>query len=244
MKGVRIYILSIVLLASCDDNSRGKINFVFQPAYIPSTTVTSKSYFSTDGFCSKTICINSDSTFTWVQGCEDQSAISIGRWRVAGDSIELVPAARDAGNIQYRTYLSSSRMDSRVTIIIKDKIGKPVKNFIVLPFNATPAFILTDDGIVMSNRSDYKQSNFLDNFSTDSTGTIRLLKAETDSLAFSKLYALTGKKFRISTSNLPDTIVLSININGIAFRLHKLKYQYHKPSRFKYKNGTLLFSSN
>lgn len=239
MKRITGCLLTAVLFASCHDDAPQKIINVFRPALANNKPVFTKKYGFSEGFCGQNIYLNSDSTFTWVHVCEGQSSSSVGKWEVTGDSVRLTPYPQKADNISYRVSFSKSIHDSRVVIMIADKTGAPVKGFVILPFNNKPAFIFTNKGVMMGDKS-YKLSYFQDNMSTDSTGTIRLLKSEKDSLDFSKLYALTGKTFRISTSNLPDTIRLIININGIAFAGYQVRYLADRPQRFRYTGGNLI----
>ncbi|QEC76534.1 hypothetical protein [Mucilaginibacter ginsenosidivorax] len=239
MKQITGCLLTAMLFASCNNDAQQKVIDVFRPALANIKPVTAKKYGFGEGFCGQNIYLNSDSTFTWVHACEGQSSSSIGKWQVAGDSVLLTPYPQKADNISYRVSLSKSIHDSRVVIIITDKTGTPVKDFVILPFNNKPAFTFTNKGVMMGDKS-YKLSYFQDNMSTDSTGTIRLLKSEKDSLDFSKLYALTGKTFRISTSNLPDTIRLTININGVAFTGYQVRYLADRPQKFRYAGGDLI----
>ncbi|WP_184548488.1 hypothetical protein [Mucilaginibacter sp. FT3.2] len=241
MRAITICFLSGMLLSSCHDDAREKITDVFRPALTNTRPVTTKSYSFGHGFCGQDIYINSDYTFTWKHGCEGQSSSCVGKWQIAGDSILLTPSAQKSNNIPFRVSFSKSNNDSQVVIVVTDKSNTPIGNFVILPFNSKPAFTFTDEGVMMGNK-DYKQSYFQDNLSTDSTGTIKLLKAEKDSLDFSKLYVLTGRKFRISTNNLPDTIRLTVGINAAAFAEYQIKYLAEKPAKFSYVAGKLIFN--
>lgn len=241
MRAITICFLSGLLFSSCHDNARQQITHVFTPSLVNNTPVTTIAYSVEQGFCGQTIDINNDHTFTWKHSCDGQSSSCIGNWQVIADSILLSPLSKSADNIPFKVSFSKSNNDSRVVIVVTDKVSKPVEDFVILPFNTRPAFTFTDKGVMMGNK-EYKQSYFQDHLSTDSTGTIKLLKAEKDSLDFAKLYVLTGKKFRISTSNLPDTIWLTIGINAEAFAEYQVKYLADKPTKFKYTAGKLVFN--
>jgi hypothetical protein len=233
-------LLAAVLLSSCHNDAMQKITCEFQPAYKPAKQVTTKIYSASQGFCGQTIYINSDSTFTWDHTCEGRSASSVGKWRIIGDSILLNPAPK-ANSIAYHVSFSRSGKDTRVVIIVKDKTNSPIEDFVILPFNDKPPFTFTDDGVLMGNKG-YNLSYFQDNLSTDINGAIKFQKSEKDSLDFSKLYALTGKTFRISTGNLPDTIYLMVSINAAAFSQYQVRYINDKPTKFKYTNGQLVLT--
>jgi hypothetical protein len=240
MKLIAVYLFTTILLSSCHHTSRENITKLFEPVYKAPARVSAKSYHIPYGFCDWDIAINSDSTFTWRRGCEGESASVVGRWHLVADSIELVQYPKNPANVAYFVSFSQLSSDSRVTIVVTDKTGAPVQNLVVLPFNKRPGFTFTDSGVKLGNKE--YTGNFPYGFATDSTGTITLPKAEKDSLAFLKLGVLTGKRFRMSTDNLPDTIRLVTSINAIAFKQSQVKYGDgdNKPVKFAYKNGALI----
>jgi hypothetical protein len=218
------------------DKSRENIKNVFQPTYAIKqvTTKVSGNYYH---YCDATLYLNSDSTFTYEQGCKGKPDFKFGKWRLVGDSVELDPFAEIKNHISYNVSFGESDRSTQVTFLLRDKTNTPIKDFVIQPFNQKPDFSFTGDGIQY-----IKTNNAIKvvpgQCSTNDAGIITLDKAKSDSLDFSKLYPLAGKKFTISTRNLPDTIKLVININAIALVNYRLKFlNDSKPFKFKYKGG-------
>ena len=110
--------------------------------------------------------------------------------------------------------------------IVSDKAGKPIENFIIQPFDKLPLYNYSHDGdLVVDKTSKNKLPGFPDNFSTDSTGVVKLNKQIADSLDFTKLYPLTGKRYHIGTSRLPDTVRLTINANAMLFENYRQPFK-------------------
>jgi hypothetical protein len=242
MKILISYLLVISIFCSCGNDAKEKIIKTFQPVY-KIKRVTTKISGNSYGYCEGGIFLNSDSTFTYEYGCKGKPYFEFGRWLRMGDSVQLDPYPGGKNNISYQVSFSNSSYNPKVTFIVLDKINTPIKDFIIQPFNDKPYFTFTEEGIQYT-----KTGNFFKTFpgecSTDNAGVLKLDKTLADSLDFSKLYALTGKKFTISSQNLPDTIKLIVDINAIALVNFRLKYFKNvKPFKLKYHNNEVVFDT-
>jgi hypothetical protein len=228
-------------LHSCGMPNTTELTKVFQPVY-NGKMVKTQVYNQGSGFCSSTVFVNSDSTFTYERGCEGDSHVGIGKWFLIKDSIKLTALERSPKNLSFKLTTSKSSADKYVTFIIQDKTHKPIEDFIIQSFNKNLNENYVDGvGLTISSSNGLERFN---QFKTDSLGILKIIKNKSDSLDFTKLYPLTGKAFRIRNHNLPDTIKLIININGAAFSFNQLSYANDMANHrmtFKYVNGKMIY---
>jgi hypothetical protein len=221
-----------ILFYSCHHDNLKDIIKVFQPVYIITKPITTKTYengeysnslyLNNGGSHFANLFLNSDTTFTYYNS---NTTLIIGQWHVIKDCFELIPFTHDKSNVSYHLKLSKSTNSPIATFIVLDKTEQPIENFIIQPFNSKPFYNYDSNGNLITDKTnENKLLGFPERFSTDNTGTIRLNKIKFDSLEFTKLYLLTRKKFRIGTRNLPDTIKLFININAIALFEPKINF--------------------
>lgn len=171
--------------------------------------VTSKAYTIKNGFCSTTIFLDSDSTFTYETGCEGRSRVSIGKWSVVGDSVVLKPFGKlnikPVCNVEV---ISSGKNDSTVTFIIKDKLGSST-NDILKP-------------ICLNNDEQEKATwQILFNHWKDS---LTIQTTSIDSFSFPRLTLLTGENFTFSAKDLPSTVMITLNLNSAAVGYDEITY--------------------
>lgn len=223
-KAVWASFLIFIFSCSCKQNDQGKIFKVFQPEYHFTKPVNAKLYtngyyksyaYTTGGYSEfQSLYLNSDTSFTFYN---NPDMVSVGTWHLTKDTVVLIPYSLRKSIISYNLKLSKTSTRPFVTFIIYDKTNHPIPNFLIQPFNNHPPYRYDSTGqLVLVKQGTNKLSGFPENYTTDSTGTVKFKKRQYDSLDFTKLSFLTRKKFTISTNNLPDTIKLVININGIA----------------------------
>ena len=212
-------ILSLFTMVAVGQDGTGDIIKVFQPAY-NYKPVSTMSISSESGFCESTLLLNTDSTFTYEQGCEGKSRVTIGKWHQSNDTVKLISTPKRNVKISFKCYLSGQKRHVYTTFIITDKALKPISGFTIQPFNTKPRYVLD------TQRADinYTINDLVDRYSTTNSGELKISKSKFDSLDFSKLNALTGRRYRIRNKNLPDTIRLMVNINAVAFSNYTIQY--------------------
>jgi len=222
--------LLIGMFCSCRQNHRKTITEVFQPEYkiekaIITTVYKGRKYlgseqsilFPTDTTAkayTTTLFLNNDSTFTY---CDYTSGTYFGKWQSSRDSAVLVPYSTGNNIISFRVSLSKSTTSPKAVFIVTDKTNKPIENFTIQPFNDKPLYVYDLHGHLDRTKGNQADTTSFWNFGTDSNGIKVIDKRKIDSLDFTKLYPLTHSRFSISTRDLPDTIKLTININGCVF---------------------------
>jgi len=224
MKRLLTYLFIISLLSSCDHKKdEEKIIAAFQPIFNQTIKTGARFLDSGDTFCSTSLYLNDDSTFTFEGGCEGHSSISLGKWQLLGDSVKLIPYPKNKINLSYNIILS--KWNEKPTVIFKvvDKTNKPIENFVIQPFNRKPLYGYTEQG-VLNRQQDSKNFDGPEIYQTDTAGVIKLYKRKTDSINFPKLDLLGGKHMNISTNYLPDTMQIMINVNSLAFFHNEIKY--------------------
>lgn len=198
-------------------------------------------FSSENGLCSNTICLNSDSSFTFEFGCEGRSTISAGVWNTIGDSIELKTYLEDYKPKFYKLEFSSDSVVSKNLLIqILDKTGFPIRDFVIVPKRSNDKFIFTSNSDIVLD----SMNNRVNIFKTDSNGLVVLSKALFDSLTFSQLKLLGEEKYSIINPKDSDSLTIKLTLNAIGFRYKELKYQTWKDSRKYFLTRTELLGHN
>jgi hypothetical protein len=223
MKHLLSYLFIIALLSSCDHKKdEEKIIAAFQPTFNHPQKTGARFLGSGDTFCSTSLYLNDDSTFTFEGGCEGHSSILLGKWQLLGDSVKLIPYPKDKINLSYNIILSKWNENPAVIFKVVDKTNKPIENFVIQPFNRKLLYSYTEQGTFKEQVN--KDFDGPETYQTDTAGVIKLYKLKTDSLNFPKLDLLGGKHVNISTNYLPDTVQIMINVNNVAFFHNETKY--------------------
>lgn len=214
----------IALMSSCDHKKdEEKIIAVFRPTFNSPTKIGTRFLGSGDTFCSTSLYLNDDFTFTFESGCEGHCSILLGKWQLLGDSVKLIPYPKKKIDLSYNVTLSKWNENPAVTFIVVDKTSKPIENFVIQPFDTKRLYSYTEHGLTL-NQSVNKDFNGPETYQTDTSGTVKLYKRKTDSLNFPKLDLLSGKHINISTNYLPDTVKIIVNVNSVAFFHNEIKY--------------------
>jgi hypothetical protein len=196
--------------------------------------ITTKKFYSKNGLCSQTIFLNSDFTYTSESGCEERSYVIMGRWKLKGDSVEL--SAYDTVKVPMICSIRGGRVpnksNKRTTFIIKDKTGKPVENFLILPHGKGTKYIYTDEGIT---ENPFAEEIPFNSFETDKNGRIDVDHSLFDSLAFSKLASIMRRTVAFSTKNLPAVITIRLNLNKEVFYYPVVRYFSPSAKVIRYK---------
>lgn len=218
MKGRLLYWLKLfAVCSSCRNVDTQSFARVFVPTYKPKPITVQYHTLYTTPLCSEGIWINSDSTFTDERGCESSSHVAAGTWTRRGDTIIASALTRKQLKLSFSYSLSNYNHQDTVVFIVTDKANQPIEGFFIQSFNQKPHYIpgnrtdggkmMIDDGI---NDGEYAH------YTTSVKGIASVSKVQCDSLDFTELFHLTGRPFRISSKQLPDTIRLTININAVA----------------------------
>jgi hypothetical protein len=171
--------------------------------------VTTNVYSNKSGFCSTSIHLDSDSTFTFESGCEGRSRVTIGKYKIIRDSLFLSPfEKKDIQPFCKLEEISTRKNDSIITFIIKDKLGSP-RNDLIMPKGKTMDF---HDPIMLQILVDsWKDS-------------LSINKFEIDTIEFPRLTLLTGKKFIFSTKELSSIVKITLNLNSAAILNYDITY--------------------
>lgn len=236
MKSLFSYLIILFSLSSCNGQERSMNLTLSKKASCKLTKA--KAYSFENGFCSKSILLNDDSTFTSEAGCEGRSKITLGHWKVIGDSIEVKSLPVKQLNLICNIDSSDRASEDGSTIIyILDKTGIPVRNFIVLPLRKSEKYIFTSNASVVMD----SQNKRVATFETGEKGMVRIDFSNYDSLEFPQLKFLTGNNFRWPTKAIPDTIKITMNINVNGLNYNELEYAFWlDPIRYKLTDSRLL----
>jgi len=230
MKKTTLLVLLLFLVNYCSAQNKELLK-LYEPQKACKTTITTTIYHIESGFCATSIYLNSDSTFLKEEGCEGNSHITMGKWKPMGDSIELKAISQKKLSPICNIQISKQKsVTNNVTFIVKDKTGKPVRDFTILPLKKSQKYTFTSSAKVVR----YSNKKNVELFETNDSGKVVVDCANYDSLEFSKLKLLTGKKHRFSAKNLPDSVTITLTINATAIMYPELSYQYiKKPVNYK-----------
>lgn len=180
--------------------------------------VTSKCYSVKNGFCSTSLYIDSDSTFTYESGCEGRSRVTIGKWRNINDSLHLYPFKKsEIQPICNLEMIGNSSPDTTTIFIIKDKLGSPL-NDLIMPKGKT--YDIHDPIMFQLMVNNWKDSLVI------STSKI-------DTLELPRLTSLTGKNYIFSTKELPSVVKITVNLNSAALLYDEIVYVENVPKSWR-----------
>ena len=171
--------------------------------------------------------LNNDSTFVWERGCEGSSRITLGIWKIIGDSIELIATKKKDLELVCDIEFSKNMAKNSTTFFIKDINGDTVKNFNILPINKSSKYIdsVKTTQFILS----YMQKKITVNF------------FENDTLELSSLKNVTGESFKFNTKSLSDTITIILKTNHNIFYYQDVTYvEINKPIRYKLFNDKII----
>ena len=229
------YIVIILVVLSCKMDNKNIISLLgSKQNYKP---VTSREYVYGSGFCSRSLFLNSDSTFLNESGCEGSSYITIGTWKFMNDSIELDALEGTKLRLILNIESSGKNNNLQTTFIIFDKTGRPVNDFIIFPMKKSDRYTFTSNaGIVLNSNG-----KSVENCKTNDSGLVNVDISKYDTLVFSQLEKITNRQFRFSTEKLPDTIKIYLDANKAGLQYSDVKYNYWKQSvKFKAHKHKLL----
>jgi len=171
--------------------------------------VTTKAYSKINGFCSTSLHIDSDSTFTFESGCEGRSRVTIGKWKIIKDSLQLYPFKQsEIQPICNLELIGKESHDSSTIFIIKDKFGSPL-NALLMPKGMT--YDLHDPIMFQIMVNSWKDS-------------LVIKTSKIDTLELPRLTFLTGKNYIFSTKELPAVVKITVNINSAALLYDEIVY--------------------
>lgn len=182
--------------------------------------VNSEIYASGSGFCSESLFLNSDSTFFHEAGCEGRSRISVGSWRLTGDSIEFFGVGKSQLCLVANVEFSKKHNSRRTILVFIDKTGRPVQHFPVLPVKQNDKFRVTSNSrIVVDENGDEIYCS-----ETNASGAVSFDKSKFDTIIFRQLEVIANRPFRIPTTSLSDTVRIFLDLVG-DFSYGELTYE-------------------
>jgi len=191
--------------------------------------LTTIQYYHLDGFCSQTIYINNDSSFIFEHGCENNSHITIGRWKITNDTIELISGKKE--DLLSIKNLHNENVSKDIVICFVDLFGNPINNLLVIPFEKNKKY-----------EKIMKQTYFDENklmvkpLKTDVNGNISIDAKQIDSLEIYKLNEL-----RFSTKNFTSKTKITININKDLLDYDYLIFEEYKSLRLLYSSEKIIY---
>ena len=228
-----LIILCVFTLTSC------KTSTVRNNKLCP--VASAKVYTLSNGFCSSSIFINSDSTFLYERGCEGSSRITLGQWKIIGDSIELEPLSIEKIDLVCGMSFSKNESeDFKTVFFIVDKIGNAVKNFTILPLKNGERYTYSSDPSII-----YTSKNIqAETFETDTDGYVTIATEKFDTIDLAKLSILSDRKYRLSTQNISDTVKITLNINSYGLMYFNPKYSlWNSTICYKFCDTTLQYGT-
>ncbi|KAA9345517.1 hypothetical protein F0P94_00045 [Adhaeribacter soli] len=221
---------SILIFGTVSCNSAKKdILEVLQPTG-NQNVVTSETYSDRSGFCSNSIFLNSDSTFSMEGGCEGRSYVAFGKWRRSRDSIEFKSLPKGSFNLVRKVEFGGRPSRGAVIFQINDKTGKPTQGFLIKPIKANEKHILTSNSSIIFNANGTK----IEIYQTDVDGKAEVPIEDIDSLEFPQLQIFANRKLRFSTKGLTDSIKVLLNINSQTLAYPEISY-HEKTGTFRCK---------
>lgn len=180
--------------------------------------VETKVYYEKDGFCSTSLHIDSDSTYTFESGCEGRSYVSIGKWQIVGDSLFLFPSEKSTIQPFCTVKIESTSNDSTITFVIRDKFGSS-RNDLIVP--------VTKQTDIQNQLEHYL---FLHSWKD----SLSIYKKGIEAFEFPRLFLLTGSNFILDIKDLPSVISLTLNLNSAGIMYDDISYVYDRiPTSWK-----------
>lgn len=183
-----------------------------------------------DAYCNSGIAFYPNGMVICSGGCEAREHVSYGKWKLVGDSIEILPSQGPSQSLISNVLWSAQDTGDSTTFVVTDVHGRGVERFVF-------------DGICENVK--YQHSDFLRDFATlehrmmhrymiwDSN-YVNIDTKEIDSLVLSKLEIYTKQRYTMSTRNLPDTVYIQLAIGGVPLYYNEIIWdEIEKP--FKYK---------
>jgi hypothetical protein len=196
--------------------------------------VKSKLYnYCEQGFCSTSTHLNSDSTFLWESGCEGKTTISIGFWKILGDSIEFISTKKNELNLIYHVQTTNSKPKRKTTIYLFDKTGKPLESLSIIPLKKNENYLETDHRYKIMDQD----SNEIEQFFTDKFGKVIVNFSTNPFFEIKEINDITQGHYRISTKGLGSEIKIYLNTNIDAlFPDHNYEYLWRESYRTIFKD--------
>lgn len=171
-----------------------------------------RKYYGADGFCSTSLYIDSDSSYTFESGCEGRSYVSIGKWQIVNDSLFLFPLEQSMLQPFCMIKTETTDNDSTITFVIKDKFGFS-RNDLVLP--------VTEQTEELNELEHYL---FLNNWKD----SLIIFKKGIEAFKFPKISLLTGNSFILDINDLSSIVSLNLNLNSASIMYDEISYIYDR----------------
>jgi hypothetical protein len=203
-------------------------------------TVTSRHFYSRQGFCSNSIILNSNQTYTEEGGCEGGSHVHFGKWAKVNDStIQLMPNNIDiVGSISYQTDTARHECNT-VRFKVTDVLGNPIYSFGITLYKRA---IKTDNSNnwLIRNPSYTGQQTF----EMDDSGFLEINYSSFDSMEFTSLKPYQNTKVKYPLKDLEGKIVtLKLNANAIAFMYPDVEFfKKEKPTVIRLRKKSIAIS--
>lgn len=176
--------------------------------------VTSRHFYSREGFCSNSIILNSNQTYTEEGGCEGRSHVHFGKWEKVNDStIQLMPNKIDVvGSISYQTDTGGHECKT-VKFKVTDVLGNPIYSFDMTLYKQAIKTENSNNWLIRNPSYTGEQT-----FETDDSGFLEINYSSFDSVEFTSLKPYQNTKVKYPLKEMEGKIVtLKLNANAIAF---------------------------
>jgi hypothetical protein len=212
-------------------------------------------YFSSQGFCTTGIVLNSDHTYCFEWGCENHSNLNLGTWKQIGDSIYLMPIDNKNINFIKKQTIFGVKRDS-IAFRVRDKLNHEVSFFPIIsyPYNANfefgkkSEFYFKDDSQFQTELERQNEINRLYSYNIgkkNENGYFMIRSKDMEFIEFGGISLLTNKKFLLKVDDIKgDTIDIQLTTNKEAMAHSDLKwYNMEHPIAYKLLD-TILMNSN
>lgn len=207
----------------------------------PDTTKFACKIFTNTGdrFCSSSIAINSNHTYTEEAGCEGRSNTSFGLWRNINDSI--IELYQDTTLFIIAGVTITDEIQDNcdyAKIKILDAIGQPVAGFSI---SLLTAKYKKDKNLSLLYRNPENQGEQL--FQTNENGELRLALNNYDSLRFNKFRPFLNCNPVLTTKSLVGkSILFRLNIHRLGLAYSDINFtRLLKSTKIKIANKKLVY---
>jgi hypothetical protein len=212
-------------------------------------------FFSSKGFCTSGIVLNSDKTYCYEWGCENHSNVNLGTWKQIGDSIYLTPIGNENINFIKKQTIFGVKRDS-IAFKIRDKLNHDVSFFPIIsyPYNSNfefgkrCEFTFKDVSLFHTELERQNEINRLYSYNIgkkNENGYFMIRSKDMEFIEFGGISLLTNQKFLLKVADIQgDTVDIQLTTNKEAMAHSDLKwYKMEHPKAYKLLD-TILMNSN
>lgn len=215
-------------------------------------TAISARFFTSQGFCTSGIVLNSDKTYCYEWGCENHSNVNLGTWKYIGDSVYLMPTKAKNVNFIKKMTISGIKRDS-IAFKIKDKLNDDVRFFPIFSYPPNANFEFRKGGeFYLKDVSKYQTESeqreeinrlYSNNMARkNEKGYFMIRSKDMELIEFGYISLLTNKKFSLKVADIQgDTVDIQLTTNKEAMAHSDLKWlKMEQPIAYKLQDSILV----